>query len=94
LLQSATAAADTGRVTARRPTNALVLGGGAVVLPVWPGRTFVAQVLRTGNGGAVVSLAGCELGVRLAGGASVSPGQRVTLEAVDGSDGQVVLRLV
>jgi hypothetical protein len=94
LLQSATARADTARVATRKPANALVLGGGAVVLPLWPGRTFVAQVLRTGNGGAVVALAGCELGVRLAGGATVSPGQRVTLEAIDGSDGTVVLRLV
>jgi hypothetical protein len=78
-----------------RPQNALVLGGGEVVLPLWPGRTFVATVLRvTGEGGAVVSLAGCELGVRLAGGAEVAPGQDVTLEATDGDDGRVVLRLV
>jgi hypothetical protein len=86
--------ADTARVGPRRSPNALVLGGGAVVLPLWPGRTFVAEVLRVGNGGAVVSLAGCELGVRLADGVRVSPGRVVTLEAVDRDDGRIVLRLI
>jgi hypothetical protein len=71
----------------------LVLGGGAVVLPLWPGRTFVATVLRVGAGGAVVALAGCELGVRLADGVAVGVGQVVTLEAVEGSSGPVRLRL-
>jgi hypothetical protein len=73
--------------------NALVLGGGAVVLPLWPGRTFVATVLRAGHGGAVVQLAGCELGVRLAEGVVVTPGAVVTLEAVDAGDDRVHLRL-
>jgi hypothetical protein len=76
-----------------RPQNALVLGGGAVVLPLWPGRTFVATVLRVGPGGAVVSLAGCELGVRLADGVVVAQGQVVTLEAVESQNGPVQLRL-
>ena len=76
-----------------RSPDVLVLGGGAVVLPLWPGRTFVATVLRTGPGGAVVALAGCELGVRLADGVSVTVGQVVTLEAVESSDGPVRLRL-
>ncbi|MEO9176881.1 MAG: hypothetical protein ABI317_15315 [Gaiellales bacterium] len=75
------------------PPNALVLGGGAVVLPLWPGRTFVATVLRVGPGGAVVALAGCELGVRLADGVRVAQGQVVTLEAVSAGDGPVQLRL-
>jgi hypothetical protein len=75
------------------PPNALVLGGGAVVLPLWPGRTFVATVLRVGPGGAVVSLAGCELGVRLADGVRVAQGQVVTLEAVESRHGPVQLRL-
>jgi hypothetical protein len=79
-------------VYARNP-NALVLGGGAVVLPLWPGRTFVATVLRVGAGGAVVQLAGCELGVRLADGVHVTPGSVVTLEAVAAGDDQVLLRL-
>jgi hypothetical protein len=79
-------------VSARNP-NALVLGGGAVVLPLWPGRTFVATVLRVGAGGAVVQLAGCELGVRLADGVHVTPGSVVTLEAVAAGDDQVHLRL-
>jgi hypothetical protein len=70
-----------------------VLGGGAVVLPLWPGRTFVATVLRTGAGGAVVRLAGCELGVRLADGVQVTPGSVVTLEAVAAGDDRVQLRL-
>ncbi len=73
--------------------DALVLGGGAVVLPLWPGRTFVATVLRVGPGGAVVALAGCELGVRLADGVGVAVGQVVTLEAVESSSGPVRLRL-
>jgi len=64
------------------------------VLPLWPGRTFVASVLRVGNGGAVVSLAGCELGVRLADGVQVTPGAVVTLEAVDAGNDRVHLRLV
>ncbi len=76
-----------------RNANALVLGGGAVVLPLWPGRTFVATVLRAGNGGAVVQLAGCELGVRLAEGVEVTPGAVVTLEAVDAGGDRVHLRL-
>jgi hypothetical protein len=84
--------ADTACVAPRAP-NSLVLGGGAVVLPLWPGRTFVASVLRVGNGGAVVSLAGCELGVRLAEGVHVTPGAVVTLEAVDAGDHRVHLRL-
>ena len=84
--------ADSGRV-APRTRNALVLGGGAVVLPVWPGRTFRATVLRVGDGGAVVELAGCELGVRLAEGVQVTPGAVVTLEALDAGDDRVHLRL-
>jgi hypothetical protein len=92
LLQPQLAAADTPRVSARRQ-NALVLGGGAVVLPLWPGRTFVATVLRAGAGGAVVQLAGCELGVRLADGVHVTPGSVVTLEAVASGDERVHLRL-
>jgi hypothetical protein len=76
-----------------RAHNALVLGGGAVVLPLWPGRTFVATVLRSGGGGAVVQLAGCELGVRLADGVQVTPGSVVTLEAVATGDDRVHLRL-
>jgi hypothetical protein len=79
--------------TPRKAPDALVLGGGAVVLPLWPGRTFVATVLRVGPGGAVVALAGCELGVRLADGVRVAPGQVVTLEAVPGGGGPVQLRL-
>jgi hypothetical protein len=86
--------ADTARVPARKTPSSLVLGGGAVVLPLWPGRTFVAEVLRVGPGGAVVALAGCELGVRLADGVHVSPGRVVTLQAVDGDGGRIVLRLV
>jgi hypothetical protein len=73
--------------------DVLVLGGGAVVLPLWPGRTFRATVLRTGSGGAVVQLAGCELGVRLAPGVHVTARQVVTLEAVESSEGPVQLRL-
>jgi hypothetical protein len=73
--------------------DALVLGGGAVILPLWPGRTFVATVLRVGPGGAVVALAGCELGVRLAEGVAVTIGQVVTLEAVESSSGPIRLRL-
>jgi hypothetical protein len=92
LLQLAARLADTARVT-RRNANALVLGGGAVVLPLWPGRTFVATVLRAGAGGAVVQLAGCELGVRLADGVQVTPGSVVTLEAVAAGDDRVHLRL-
>jgi hypothetical protein len=92
LLQPQASAADTPRVSARTP-NALVLGGGAVVLPLWPGRTFVATVLRAGAGGAVVQLAGCELGVRLADGVRVTPGSVVTLEAVATGDDRVHLRL-
>jgi hypothetical protein len=84
--------ADTARVSSRKP-NSLVLGGGSVVLPLWPGRTFVASVLRVGNGGAVVSLAGCELGVRLGDGVHVTPGAVVTLEAVDAGNDRVHLRL-
>jgi hypothetical protein len=84
--------ADTGRVTPR-PHSSLVLGGGTVVLPLWPGRTFRASVLRVGDGGAVVSLAGCELGVRLADGVQVRPGAVVVLEAVDTGDDRVHLRL-
>jgi hypothetical protein len=84
--------ADRPGMTSRRP-DALVLGGGAVVLPLWPGRTFVATVLRTGSGGAVVALAGCELGVRLAEGVHVEIDQVVTLEAVESRDGPVQLRL-
>jgi hypothetical protein len=80
-------------MTPRKAPDALVLGGGAVVLPLWPGRTFVATVLRVGAGGAVVALAGCELGVRLADGVRVAPGQVVTLEAVSGGGGPVQLRL-
>jgi hypothetical protein len=76
----------------RRP-DVLVLGGGAVALPLWPGRTFRATVLRTGSGGAVVQLAGYELGVRLAPGVVVRRDQVVTLEAVEASDGPVQLRL-
>jgi hypothetical protein len=92
LLQPRGARADTARV-APRNANALVLGGGAVVLPLWPGRTFVATVLRAGGGGAVVQLAGCELGVRLAEGVVVTPGAVVTLEAVDAGGDRVHLRL-
>ena len=92
LLVSHSFSADTGRVSSHKP-NALVLGGGAVVLPLWPGRTFVASVLRVGDGGAVVSLAGCELGVRLADGVRVTPGAVVTLEAVDAGNDRVHLRL-
>jgi hypothetical protein len=55
---------------------------------------FVAEVLRVGPGGAVVALAGCELGVRLADGVHISPGRVVTLQAVDGDDGRIVLRLI
>ncbi len=73
--------------------NALVLGGGAVVLPLWPGRTFVATVLRGNAEGAVVQLAGCELGVRLAHGVRVTPGSVVTLEAVEAGDDRIHLRL-
>jgi hypothetical protein len=73
--------------------DVLVLGGGAVVLPLWPGRSFRATVLRTGPGGAVVQLAGCELGVRLGPGVHVLSGQVVTLEAVESSNGPVQLRL-
>lgn len=76
-----------------RNQKSLVLGGGAVVLPLWPGRTFVATVLRAGAGGAVVQLAGCELGVRLADGVHVTPGSVVTLEAVAAGDDGVHLRL-
>jgi hypothetical protein len=92
LLVSATLRADTARM-APRHRNALVLGGGAVVLPLWPGRTFRASVLRVGDGGAVVELAGCELGVRLADGVRVTPGSVVTLEAIDAGDDRVHLRL-
>jgi hypothetical protein len=77
----------------RKAPDALVLGQGAVVLPLWPGRTFVATVRRVGPGGAVVVLAGYELGVRLAEGVEVSVGQVVTLEAVEGQSGPVQLRL-
>jgi hypothetical protein len=94
LLQQRARRADTAGVTPRKTPNSLVLGGGAVVLPLWPGRTFVAEVLRVGEGGAVVSLAGCELGVRLAPGVHVSSGRVVTLEAVDCDDGRIVLRLI
>jgi hypothetical protein len=72
--------------------DTLVLGRGAVVLPLWPGRTFRATVLRAGGDGAVVQLAGYELGVRLAG-VRVVPGQIVTLEATPAADGPVRLRL-
>lgn len=89
---SAALRADIAQVTPRS-RNALVLGGGAVVLPLWPGRTFRASVLRVGDGGAVVELAGCELGVRLADGVHVTPGAVVVLEAVDGGDDRVHLRL-
>jgi hypothetical protein len=92
LLVSRVFRADTGRVSSHKP-NALVLGGGAVVLPLWPGRTFVATVLRVGNGGAVVALAGCELGVRLGDDVHVTPGAVVTLEAVDAGNERVHLRL-
>jgi hypothetical protein len=92
LLVSTTLRADSARVTPRT-RNALVLGGGAVVLPLWPGRTFRATVLRVGNGGAVVELAGCELGVRLAGDVHVTPGAVVVLEAVDAGGERVHLRL-
>ena len=84
--------ADSAGVTPR-DRNALVLGGGTVVLPLWPGRTFRATVLRAGPGGAVVLLAGCELGVRLADGVRVTPGAVVTLEAVESADDRVHLRL-
>jgi hypothetical protein len=77
----------------RASMDSLVLGGGAVILSLWPGRTFVATVLRVGPGGAVVALAGCELGVRLADGVAVTVGQVVTLEAVEASGGPVRLRL-
>ena len=69
----------------------LEFGDGAS-LPLWPGREFVARVLRSSGGRAVLSLAGTELEV--AAEAALVPGATVRLRVEAVGEGRVALRLL
>ena len=68
----------------------LLAGGGALRLS--PGRTFVARVVRSGGGRAILSLAGAEVEVRAE--AALAPGTTVRLEVASTDAGTLTLRLL